>query len=1814
MKMNFFKRVEGDIRPGHLAKSSDINQIQTNIEDATREMMKVLHGVVNTSFILGSEKDSFVLTPAPKEGGRYIDTKNLITDESAGEYVSINKHGFRQPIWKSKSSCYAIIVKLKNTHPKLDVDAICQLKSTDGRLLKQTKITIPKNTKGKEFVVVFDQDHLAVQPGRDPNDLVQPDAISRRFLKDDEIINDEEIDDPTSKNNSVGAPALYFVIKPLGLSETDQYLPDHDGSLDFDNEFGILVDKEAHQGGFLETVDFGGTEYYSYTDENGLKADLYYKDVYSNSPTYLCTGGEAIINGERVLCMDTHISVSGASTYGNVKSYICLNNEGFLEAINSQAYTNEKEISYEKGTEVTDDMLLIGIITTYVGDSKQPHIDQDDTNMITRKRSHHERLRRLEKEILYQRDITMPSRLKYNLSGEDIINKNPDAILSKDGNCVTTPDFIERSKYFLSSDSKGNIVVKSMESEVMNLNIDFLNEYSTTDSHYVDDTHIIASNNNVIIDKNKGIVQLDKTKNKGNSGIGTTDAEAKLTTSNPWDDDKKNRPTTKVSELKPTERVFTVQKDKVGANVWSSEFPAMTFYTKNAMKLKSITVPVTKFKNIESVRFYIWKRQTPNDKKNTVWLEKLVYTSKSFSLENAKNKDGYQILDEPLTIDIDKGLSLEDHQYIIFILATPKSGSGSVYVETYKPESSKDFLIRYYGSADASHFLLKDRYYEIWYNPASITAEIEHYTYSGSITSGAITWDEDYGEPVNTISYDGNINTPTGCSAVIQVNCGAGWVDLPKTNTAYPITGGERTFKWRALLNSNGKDTPKISYDDSKKYALSFKVTRGTPQQSNANIDEENFNNNCITTNTLYPGDILEQYVGDDGFDGSSRFSKYEFLRLWGANSDSENLIIDVAASDIRGNLSGSNKTPAPASKPGVNEFDVFNMFYADLTLDDFTQDNVDYSNYDDNIEYDEHNLRVKIDTNQAYNDDDVLLANNKELRYPKLAKYDANNSEGVNFTYSDNILVSRKRLENGIKEGELDEVGDESETISSSSGGVLSSVIDLPTANIYSSSENRSPNLLLAKATFDNYKNFTNYSGLKLNYTLNGKTSATDVKVSGLGLYISSGVETEAPTNKDDIVEVKDLHLPDVLTPDSQNASNELIAEYAANEVIFKEGTTINDVTYYIYYQYVPFSDENSPSGISYKKTQYHNVKSSTIFYLPSLTIGSGNEITFSIDLNNINFEYVKEIGLITLTNEGISYTFSSNSVSESDKIYKKVSDYPSDLKTGYYKDGLFYEDEGYTTPMEWEENTFYQNLNSLSIEVDVYQAVYSNGNGLTSAYSLCINQVFGVVRGISLLSDGTKDFIPAETSVKAFSNTDKMISNTDLNKKFNRFNIHWNNDGFDKSGQVLYYLNNDTITTDFKHFAIQFATDTWLPKNSLTIDLCSERDGKNPVYSLNLPTLNYLFYSPNQEYRGGNVYKGEFEYITKEALQKKVDSGTSISTETVRVNGKDYEVTKKYRKESDSYLYPRGFNIGDTKYAMYITCKKSSNGNVYEITDKNGSTFKYNEETIKYVMIGFGDEEIRLDNLFSEYNQDNNKFGLLNENKWEGIDNLTANTGPRYKMLGESEEKVGVHRTDSNIYLQTNQNPIQPSAISISVYNKKGENLTTAYKKDDTGTRCKIKKVRTDGDIGIYEKTAKEITDTNVAKVAISFKVPNRVTDEPDECWLQRVSSKPTPMFSQIYKKIDDDQQIKSIRISTTDKFYEFVKKIKEQSITDVSPDIDEYITFFIKNISLHEAEHIPLYHPNIRMKLYGKVKDGSKDVDSPGVRKIGAVIEYK
>lgn len=1696
--MPYYNHHFGNLFPGKVAKSEDIHFIQTNIDDAIRSVIEDQYD--HTAFILGSRENDFLISPAPKRLGRYIDNMNTV-NESNEIWLDIDNFGYKQAIKTSKTSLYSIIVRLRNLYSKPQ-DVSFELWSEENKIAKQT-ITVPEKTSSSEFEIIFNLEHFSTQHGRTGEELEAADA--KFIAKPDRENNiDQEYEQANNPDNqSIGSTVLYLVVKAIHKA-TELVTKTEEEELINENTFMICADLQGNYGQLLErTADDGRS--YEATDY-----DLSFKSIYSNAPTYLCNGGVAVVHGEPVVCNDTHVTIDGASVGGNTKSYICMDSWGQLKSYTSHAYWGDE--SNAVFDEFPSGDLVIAIIYTYNGDINQPKIVQDD-NLIEdllkkdrygehefgipiRQRSHHERIRRLEKEMAYHRDIAMPSRLKYNLTGSDIVDETSKA---DDGGIQVTAlneqkgtganqqlvkvsdaqKAIDWSKFYIATDKYGNFVVKSIDAETVQIPVTLKESASIEGKTGIKLAQTIVSTENITINRDKGIAELGEHKvsttkkvDKATSvyGVGLTAKEAKETELNPWDDKAGNRPET--ADIKPTTRVFTTKKGVNGVHVRSSEYPAMTLYLPQKITLKELAVPVTKFKNVETVQFHIWERQGPNNKHNTVWLEKLVYSSKKFSLKNAKTKDGYQILDEPFKIEIKNGLSLRKHQYIILVQIVPKSGEGSVYVKTYKPKDSTDFLIRYHGSADCAHFRLKTRYKEVWYVPdaqggqkTTIKAYVNEHYKEGRIESGEVVWENS--EPIASITPSMNFTIPkdSNCSIELQANVGNGWKTLTNDKPT-EITGGTSSFKWRAILKGDGKNTPSINYNEDMKYAINFTIVKQKPQVGNGLQNNNLQDKNVLTTQTFYPGDILRKYVGDDNLNACDKFSNYEWIRIFGENSGDTSALIDIAASDTRckienNSISQIESKEKASCSPASDEFDIFTLYYADLTLDDFIQESVDYSNYDNNIEYDEHNLRFKIDTDRAYNDDDVALITLQDVETIAPARDESKVVIEDNIQIDSNPAITIDTNSNYLT--------------------VFFNSFQTTEDNIYAED-----NAFIWRYTLpgDSTLDLSNYSALKIGYNFNSENiNDEEAKLSGIGLYISSAIEEEAPSYNYDIEEVfdgKEILEYEEMAPAS--LTSEELEKYKNS--ILKVTRVKNNITYTEYYYYVP--DEN---GI-WRRHQYHDIKSFVLYQLPELsstlstseTSERNKYLTISIDDNNNNFKYVKEIGLVALTD------------------VTKISDEE--------KNQLNFNAIG-TSSLQ---------VTDIKGVIQGYNIIYSADQTLTLA-----NESFNNI--------GTEG---GHYQSALFKDTSGQISSLTR--------VHYNN--LDNKGEMIGYINNDSITTDANNFAIQFVSDTYLPKDSIIIKLCAEKNGVSPIYSLNIPTLNHIYYDPD-------LYSDTLFTRTDDTNTIKTLSNANLAT----VN--EYNVALK----TPEIAAPKTNEI------------------VYKMSIEPTTT-----------VLDVDNDKLRW-NIYKQQ--------VISVNQTTGAEVLGNKqlVTTMYKTTTENNQTTTTS-VKPTLQLKTLENVYSNASSNNAMYDSVNQQFGVKFDYNPGQYKVKI------GFQGYTTDTINKSSDTEHHGKKVTYRSAE-VEFTVDMYWV----IENTVNFAQIYKKISEDKEIKSISIHTTEKFKDYMNTIKGTNATK------KYMHFFIKNIVLHEAEHIPMFHPNVRMKIYSKAADGSDtNVEAVGIRKIGAVIEYK
>ena len=544
---NYYKIVEGNLRTGDIAKSSDINHIQVHVQDMSREMNMDFHD--GESYILGSgdkHTNDFILTAAPKFQGRYIDDRIIFNDST--EFININRKDVKQPILLTKSSLYSVITKLKNSSNK-DITVNFELQDEYGNVLRSNKVVVNKNTTTPTpFEIVFDLEYYPTAPNLMHQELSERDGKDIPPKTDEESYDEGYIHEHENEEDleqfTAGISKLFFVIKKTDLNEIDLVDNGDEPVFDPDNSLGVLCTKSSPSPEKnIYCMIRTGTNF----EESGY--NIWFQEVYANEQTYLCTGGEAIIGGEKVHCIDTHISIEGGNSYGNVLSYIYLGLDGHLYFRNSKASMSteigefEEDLSYK----MPAFFLPVATILTYsnmYGIDKEPLILQSQEDGL-RPLSHHERLRRIEKKLDWTMDYSIPSRLKYTITGKDWIDEKGSSLFSiynatdEKGDPVD-PEHIDN--YYVSTDSKGNPIIRLSTSVVTTIPVTLKENEKDKDGkdillaeNDILNASYFSSLNNMVSNTKEGTLTLNTKKTKTAASVATTAKEAKETKYNPWD-------------------------------------------------------------------------------------------------------------------------------------------------------------------------------------------------------------------------------------------------------------------------------------------------------------------------------------------------------------------------------------------------------------------------------------------------------------------------------------------------------------------------------------------------------------------------------------------------------------------------------------------------------------------------------------------------------------------------------------------------------------------------------------------------------------------------------------------------------------------------------------------------------------------------------------------------------------------------------------------------------------------------------------------------------------------------------------------------------------------------------------------------------------------------------------------------------------------------------------------------------------------------------------------------------------------------------
>ena len=1070
--VSYYNKVDGTLETGKTARADDIHLIQSSIHDMIQQ---VLVDICGTGFILGESENALKLYAT----NLHVDQSNLNYNEEV-YWVSFYDKYLRQPIDIDKSSIETIRVHMIND-TNITTTIYAEIRNNDFELLQEANATlVPSAADGYNTIDFnFNLKHLPI--GR-YYFIIRPVDISSTDL----VNNGDEVIYTTSANTLQAMPEGYTANTTI----PDTILPEHfciryDADGNYNKGLEASFDGETYlEANLLEenlTVDADGD-----TDSEN-NPDLYFEEIFSSGNTYLIDDeAGAVVLGEKVYPLDTHVTIDEPSDEGNRIDLVTLTTDGQLVVTKGTVYTDDEEKNYP----TNDTGLNIAYITNYkASENKIPTIEQDDDNNTTRHRDILERLRRLEKRMDYQITHNSPTRIKFTTEVDPILTNNGvdkyaeirgegtynmGTSTDANGNTIVTDKSIlnyawsiiknnytynvetnttENGKItvwdtYTTSDKKGysaknkvngiyshHIKVtdhsKTKETNVSGLELKIqvkkggtlkksftvttnkkgeadvtffslklakgtysiytiygkyklksklivvkdtsdlngktpkthelslsLPKVSGTSVTHKLPTGVIAGNDsfyadNVDVDVNKGEVRVKRISNISDS-YEINNGKALLKDSKKYDS---------------SEYSYKIKSDKKKNK---SKFPSLHITFDREVYIKSITPYIAGFKNISSFGIILFKndvvynnvknkRKTYKKKIGTGKVNKntpddntfpTLYKSKYVSLKDLTKKSGnYQVLKKQVTFD-NVNLDLEAGTYTIMICPklSKNQKEGEIKIKEFETRhdtniygtsasctGNSQLSVVYMGTSN-----LTDRSWDIG---------IKHKTYKYYDTGILQSKPINTGVAFSACNIVKNFVIPKNCSIKLCVsnNGGASWVEA-KTNHV-KFRSSNTTFRWRIEMHTNNISTPKLKFNNNRQNAISFSL-----MTTISYVEYEDYHR-CYETPLMNANGITRNFTKSIT---NNTFTEWEFARVF-MEDEELNSKIDILISYAHDNYKQTEKTDKASWGSDI----FFTTVFADLTLDDFNQESVDYDNYEGNVEYDEHNYRFLLDTTE---------------------------------------------------------------------------------------------------------------------------------------------------------------------------------------------------------------------------------------------------------------------------------------------------------------------------------------------------------------------------------------------------------------------------------------------------------------------------------------------------------------------------------------------------------------------------------------------------------------------------------------------------------------------------------------------------------------------------------------------------------------------------------------------------------------------------------------------------------------------------------
>ncbi len=1051
---SYYNRVEGTLKTGKTARADDIHLIQSSIETAIENIIIDMFG---TGFILGESENALKLYGTDK----HTDQVNYNYNENS-YFMSFYDRYIKQLITIKKSSIETIRVYMAN-YSQITTTVYAEIRDKNLRLIQEANATLAPTPLNSEDDTKFN--------------------IEFHFNK---------------KHLPIGD--YYFIIRPVDISSTDLTLSGDGVPYQeiTEDSFLIKYDADGNYNRGLQ-VSYDGATYLDARELPELTVtmpgdtisennpDLFFEEVFSSGITYVIDNKfSAVILGEKVYPLDTHVTISEPSEKGNRTDLVSLTKDGQLVVTEGTVYTNKEEKIYP----VNPIGLNVAYITNFkASEKKVPAIEQDDDNNITRHRDILERLRRLEKKMNYQIDNNSPTRIKYICNIDPILINNgvdDNAEIRGEGTYqVSTstnedgePIVIDRTAlnyawsiikdnytYNINTDTNENGQITVYDTYTTSVRT---NSYNTNKkgfyTHYIEvidnststprpvpnlnlkvqvkkdsdvkKSYDVTTNNNGIVHitffslklspgtysiytiygeqkiKSKLVVVGTESELNGktaqshtldlslpvtddatitqklpngvipgndsfyadNVDVDVDNGEVRIRKiSNISDEYEINEGRSllkNLQEYKSSERIYLIN-DALSQEITS--FPALHVTFDREVYIKSITPYIEGFRNIESFGILIFKNDAIHNieasrqtyRKNIGSGEvnsnsydddtfPTLYKSKYVSLKDLVKKSGnYQILNEQVTFD-DINLNLDMGTYTIMICPKLEANQneGEIKIKHY---NTKNDAIQYgtsenvYGSSQLSTVYINS----MDVHDTSWDIAIKHKTYqyydSGTLISKPI----DTGVTFSACTIYKNFIIPKNCDIKLYVsnNGGSSWI-LANTNHV-TFNSSNSSFRWKLEMKSNNIATPKLKFNNKKQSAISFNLATSISYVSYEDYQQ------CYETPIMNANAISKTYTRSAI---NNAFQQWEFARVF-MEDEELNSKIDILIS-----YADDNTTTTTTNKKEWGKNIFFSTVFADLTLDDFNQESVDYDNYEGNVEYDEHNYKFDFNSEEVVN------------------------------------------------------------------------------------------------------------------------------------------------------------------------------------------------------------------------------------------------------------------------------------------------------------------------------------------------------------------------------------------------------------------------------------------------------------------------------------------------------------------------------------------------------------------------------------------------------------------------------------------------------------------------------------------------------------------------------------------------------------------------------------------------------------------------------------------------------------------------------